>query len=203
MNDRMNQMKKYIRVCRYTLTSFAISLLCNGALLPKLATAVDIHVATSGSDDADGSRQKPFATLHRAQAEARKHSGREPITVWLHKGTHYLERPLRFEAADSGTKDNPVTYRAVGDETVISGGQVLSLNWAPYQDGILQAATPRGLNIDQLFINETRQPMARYPNFDPNIRHFNGFAADAFSKERAAKWKSPSGGYIHAMHRAH
>ena len=31
---------------------------------------------------------------------------------------------------------------------------------------------------------------------------YQGFAADAFSKERAATWANPTGGYIHAMHRS-
>ena len=43
--------------------------------------------------------------------------------------------------------------------------------------------------------------MARYPNFDPDQRIFNGYAADAFSPERASRWADPRGGYIHAMHR--
>jgi hypothetical protein len=42
--------------------------------------------------------------------------------------------------------------------------------------------------------------MARHPNFDPNVRHFNGFSPDAFRAERAARWVDPRGGFIHAMH---
>ena len=44
--------------------------------------------------------------------------------------------------------------------------------------------------------------MARYPNFDPKERHFNGWAKDAFSPERAARWNDPAGGFIHALHAA-
>lgn len=80
---------------------------------------------------------------------------------------------------------------------------MLDLNWIPHDNGIFQAKTPAGLKIDQLFANGERQHMARYPNFAPNVPHFNGFAADAFSRERAARWKAPAGGLIHAMHRAH
>ena len=44
--------------------------------------------------------------------------------------------------------------------------------------------------------------MARYPNYDPQKKTaaYQGYAADAFSKERAANWADPAGGYIHAMH---
>ena len=46
--------------------------------------------------------------------------------------------------------------------------------------------------------------MARYPNYDATktTDAYQGYAADAFSKERAAGWADPTGGYIHAMHRS-
>ena len=46
------------------------------------------------------------------------------------------------------------------------------------------------------------QVLARYPNFDPKAKYFDGYAADAISKERAARWADPAGGYFHAMHPA-
>ena len=57
--------------------------------------------------------------------------------------------------------------------------------------------------MDQLFVNGKRQHMARYPNYDPDVLPLNGYAADAFSPERASRWKDPAGGYIHAMHSKH
>ena len=44
--------------------------------------------------------------------------------------------------------------------------------------------------------------MARYPNFDSTAHFLGGTAADAVSKERAAGWQSPAGGYVHALHRS-
>jgi hypothetical protein len=55
---------------------------------------------------------------------------------------------------------------------------------------------------DQLFVDGERQPLARDPNFDPAERHFNGWASDAISPARAARWKDPRGGFIHALHAA-
>ena len=73
---------------------------------------------------------------------------------------------------------------------------------AALQNGIMQTKVPAGFATDQLFVNGQRRPMARYPNFDPKERIFNGYAADAFSPERAAAWKDPAGGFMHAMHAA-
>ena len=44
---------------------------------------------------------------------------------------------------------------------------------------------PAGLALDQHFVNGVRQPMARYPDFNSAVRPYNGFAADAFSPQRA------------------
>ncbi len=86
---------------------------------------------------------------------------------------------------------------------MISGGVLLKdLKWEPYKDGIMQAKVPAALTTDQLFVDGARQPMARYPNFDPKEHHFNGWSKDAFSPERAARWKDPAGGFIHALHAA-
>jgi len=161
------------------------------------------YVAPGGNDANPGTLAKPFATLQRAREEARNQKA-GGTTVYLREGTYYLPETLIFTAADSGSRDAPVVYRAYEEEKpVISGGVLLAnLKWQPYQDGIMQTKVRAGFATDQLFVNGQRQPMARYPNFDPNERIFNGYAADAFSPARAARWKDPAGGFMHAMHAA-
>ncbi|MBB6053604.1 PDZ domain-containing protein [Armatimonas rosea] len=154
----------------------------------------EFFVAPGGVDSNAGTKARPFATLARAQEAARKAGGG---TVTLRAGTYYLPETLVLTERDSGT-----TWRAArGEEAVVSGGTKLDLAWEPSRGGIWKAATPAGLTLDQLFVNGERQHMARYPNFDPSVRHFNGYAADAFSKERASRWANPTGAFLHAMHR--
>jgi hypothetical protein len=163
-----------------------------------------IHVSPAGDDAHPGTVTQPLATLAAAQRAARALAGRQPLTVWLHGGSYYLTEPIQFTAPDSGTAEAPVVYAAApGERPVISGGTRLDLDWVPYRDGIFSAQVPAGLHVDQLFINGQRQRMARYPNYDPDrpTAPYQGYAADAFSKERAAGWANPVGGYIHAMHR--
>jgi hypothetical protein len=179
-------------------------LLCFSLLLTQLQAA-DFYVSPKGTDNNPGSELKPFKTLSRAQAALRQGQklGTEPCRVYLRGGMYYLNETLKFTAADSGSAAAPVTYLAYKNEKpVISGGLKLDLKWSSYQDGILQAEIPASLKIDQFFCNAKRQHMARYPNFDPKAFPYNGAAADAFSPERAAHWKNPVGGYIHAMHSA-
>ena len=169
----------------------------------EVGQAGSYYVAPGGSDANPGTLAKPFATLQRAQQEVRaqKSAG---ATVHLREGTYYLPETLIFTAGDSGTQDAPVVYLAYEKEKpVISGGVPLTdLQWEPYKDGIMRAKVPSGFTTDQLLANGELEPIARYPNFDPNERIFNGYAEDAFSPERAARWKDPTGGFIHALHAA-
>lgn len=169
----------------------------------------EIHVAPQGDDKNDGTAAKPLASLNIAQLLARAVRG---TTVVIHGGTYRLQRRLDFTHKDEG-----VTFCAAPGETVvITSDRQLDLKWQPFRDGIWQAdlgmqiyayphrpreARPQyKLRIDELFVNGQRQRMARYPNFDPAIRPFGGFAADAISRERAARWANPVGGYLHALH---
>ncbi|MCH5375741.1 MAG: signaling protein, partial [Planctomycetes bacterium] len=164
------------------------------ALAP--AVAGEIHVGPNGDDSNAGTPDQPLRTFAAAQQLARKQNAR---TVLFHEGTYYLPATIVITPEDSG-----ITYASAPGETVVlSGGLRLDLPWQPYRDGILQAATPAGLVIDQLFLDGRRQHMARYPNYDPYARPYNGASADAFGPERAARWADPAGGFIHAMHRAH
>ncbi|MHC1769944.1 MAG: PDZ domain-containing protein [Verrucomicrobiia bacterium] len=157
-------------------------------------------VAPAGNDANPGTLEKPFATLRRAQQAVRQ----KPGSVWLRGGTHYLAEPLVFTPLDSGTEAAPVVYQAYQDEQpVISGGVNLeNLDWQPYRDGIYHAKVPADLRTEEIFVNGERQILARYPNFDPTAQYFDGFAADAISTDRAARWAKPVGGYFHAMHPA-
>ncbi|HSM76756.1 MAG TPA: hypothetical protein VLT57_03990, partial [Bryobacteraceae bacterium] len=158
------------------------------------------YVATDGSDVNPGTLEQPFASLVRAQKAVRQ----KPGIVWLRGGTYYLPRTLVFSAEDSGTKANPVVFQAYRKEQpIVSGGIKLdNLDWRPYRNGIFQAEVPEDLRTEEIFINGERQNLARYPNFNSAAEYFGGFAADAISPERAARWAEPAGGYFHAMHPA-
>src|SRR6266849_304554 len=166
-----------------------------------VAHAADFWVGPQGKDANPGTKARPFATFVAAQRAVAQRKGSGPVTVHFLGGTYYLPQTVAFTDKDSGSKDSPITYMAdEGAEAVISGGTRLSLQWKPWRGEIMQARVPSGMESDQLFVNGERQRMARYPNFDPTAQYFDGWAPDAFSKERAARWADPSGGFIHAMH---
>jgi hypothetical protein len=182
---------------------FKISTFLVLCLMLDVANAADIYVSPNGNDSNEGTKKKPFATILAAKNAASKYAGKELVTVHVADGVYYLPETLVFKPEDSGSEKFPVIYKADNEgQAVLSGGTLLNLKWGEYQDGIFKATTPENLKVDQLFINGTNQRMARYPNYDASKKTdcYQGYAADAFSKERAAGWENPKGAYIHAMH---
>jgi len=170
------------------------------------ATGREFYVSPGGKDTSPGTREEPFATLARARDAVRRAKAAEkgPIRVYLRGGTYYLSEPVVFTPEDSGTKDAPIVYQACeGEQSVLSGGVRLDLKWTAHKDGIMKAEVPAAaqgkLAFTQLFVNGGRQPLARYPNYDPNRRPFGGVAPDAISPERVKRWANPVGAFVHAL----
>lgn len=171
----------------------------------KSSVAMDVYVSTSGDDANPGTRDQPVASFEAAKKLARKSAGKEAVTIHIGDGTYFLRDTLKLSHADSGTAENPVVWKAENEGgAIISGGVLLKTDWQSYRDGIFKTKVPAGLEIDQVFVAGKRQHMARYPDYDPNAttKAWQGFSADAFSPARAARWKDPEGGFIHAMHKS-
>ncbi|MGC8828190.1 MAG: right-handed parallel beta-helix repeat-containing protein [Verrucomicrobiia bacterium] len=180
----------------------SIGFICCG--LARGLGAVEIWVdAATGSDKNTGLRSQPLRSFQEAVLRVKSNPlrGKEPIIVWFREGKYYLENTIVIDSGVSGEKGAPVKFAAAaGEKAVISGGRRLELKWSDYgNSGILVADTPGGLQFDQLFLNGKRQILARYPNKNPEIRIFKGYARDAISPERVKRWKDPSGGYLHAL----
>ncbi len=162
----------------------------------------DLYVSVKGNDGNPGIKSKPFASIDRALSAARKVSG--TVFIKLYGGTYYLNKPVVFTSADARKDNEPLTVTSVDHQkAIISGGTLLhGLNWTPYKNGIWQAKIAQDFVFDELFVNGKLQHMARYPNYDALAQIMGGTAADAISKGRAARWASPAGGYVHALHEA-
>ena len=165
--------------------------------------ATELYVSPSGNDEANGTQAAPLATVTEAQKRMRAAGAADGGTVYLEDGVYYLSDTLVFEPQDSGSEGKPVVYKALNEGgAVLSGGILLELEWALQDGGVYVAGTPKGLDIDQLFINGEQQRMARFPNYDASLKDspYQGYSQEAFSQERAANWADPAGAYIHAMH---
>ena len=165
----------------------------------SLLAQTNIYVSPKGNDASKGTLTKPFVSISKAVAEARKTKGK--VVVNLVEGTYYLNQPIVFTSDDSKKENESLTLTNFENRKVtIKGSVALNLKWKAYKNGIWQAKVEQDLIFDELFVNGRLQRMARYPNYDPKAQYYGGTAADAVSKERTARWKSPEGGYVHALH---
>lgn len=178
--------------------------------MPLLIKSQTIYVSQDGNDKNPGTLQKPVLSFQKAQWLARKLPYNDSVRVIFKKGNYYLPETVEFTPEDNKVS---VTYMAEEEgKVILSGGSLLTLKWKPAGEGIYSAGVPGNLAIDQLYINGIRQRMARFPNaiegknvfdaWDLNHRAKSDPANDPLNPERVARWKNPSGGYIHAMHSA-
>ncbi len=166
-----------------------------------LLSQTNIYVSPKGNDANRGTQIKPFASIEKAMAAVRKTTG--PVVICLLQGTYHLKKPIVFTSEDSRKENEPLTITNFkNQEVIINGGVPLNLKWEKHKNGIWKAVLKQDIIFDELFVNGQLQRMARYPNFDSTARFLGGTAADAVSKERTARWRSPAGGYVHALHRS-
>ncbi len=98
--------------------------LCAGWAISPLAAETKFFVSPSGNDAATGlSQGEAFATIGRARDEVRKRMGsgglpKGPVVVEILEGVYPLSASITFEKEDSGSRNNPVVYRAAQDQKV-------------------------------------------------------------------------------------
>jgi hypothetical protein len=156
-------------------------------------------VSVKGNDQNIGTKENPFASISRAQAEARNRKGN--VIIYIREGVYYLKEPIVFRPEDSrGEKEMLILKAYAGEKVVLSGGQPFALQWRDYKNGIKQASVNDNIQLDELFVNGILQHMARFPNYNLKAKFFNGASKEAISPEHIKKWKNPEGGYIHALH---
>ncbi|MBI5690421.1 MAG: right-handed parallel beta-helix repeat-containing protein [Verrucomicrobia bacterium] len=156
------------------------------------ASAADLYVAPTGNDawsgtlpePAAGGRDGPFASLERARDEIRHRraagAASERYIVHLRAGRYSLGRTVQFDARDSGTPTAPVEWRAYrGERPLIVGGRSIR-GFTMHEGKILRADVAaqgfRGVTFRMLLCDGRQQPLARYPNFDPQNPYGGGWA---------------------------
>jgi parallel beta-helix repeat protein len=123
------------------------------------------YVATNGSDGADGSVSRPFATLQRAQLAMQQSSVK---VTQINAGTYYLTSPLTLNSLDQGE-----TWEAApGATVVLSGGQALT-GWANEGNGIYSASAARPVGLDLEIAGVRQLPAAL--GYDPQRPFISGW----------------------------
>lgn len=167
--------------------------------------SITLYVSTVGNDLSDGLLPEPssaiangpFATIQRARNEAKKirnkHKINTAINILIRSGIYFLKSPLTLDSLDSGSLKYPVIFKAYKNENVIfSGGRLLKNCTSKMPNRIVcntQNLTFNQLNLFknnkrmstnmppfELFINNRRMPLARWPDYNQQAREINAWA---------------------------
>lgn len=144
-----------------------------GLLLPApvFATAV-IWVSPDGNDRADGTQERPFATLSRARDAVRERVGqglRDDVAIRLRGGVYRLEETLELTSADLGDGSYMITLAGhPGEKVVVSGARLLPSAWRSLGNGHWVLTLPEARNgawtFRSLFRGRVSLPRAREPD---------------------------------------
>ena len=146
-------------------------------LLAPLAAlhAAELYVAPNGSDTASGTLAAPLRTIQRAFEQAAPGD-----TISLREGTYREAVSLKNK---SGKEGAPITLTACkGEKAVLSGLDVLKLEWkATSQPGVYAAAFDAP-SVRQLFYNGKPMLEARWPNVPKDANgDWNFFAPEVWA----------------------
>jgi hypothetical protein len=108
--------------------------------------AAQLFVSIDGSDLNPGTRAKPFATLERARDEVRRLRLADRLkggaTIWLGSGDYVRTNAFELTAADSGTANAPIVWRAAEGENVRLLGARKLAGFHPVTDPKVLARLP-------------------------------------------------------------
>jgi len=159
----------------------------------------EIYVSQNEVANANGSKAAPFSNISEAikkATEIKSANAEAEVVINILPGTYHLSEAINIPASLSG-----LTIKGAGaSEVSIKGSQVLEAKWKTFSNNVFVTNVPAGLDFDQFLVNGKPQILARYPNYDESAQYWQGYAADAISKERVATWANPEGAIFNALH---
>lgn len=173
----------------------SVMLLCCGW---GTAVAADLYVSPKGSDDAEGSKDHPLATLSAARDAVRKLRKDQDVTVWLGGGDYHFDAPFRLGREDSGVSPHTVTYRAIEGETprLLGGRRLNAADFHPVTDPATLARIPRDLRGKIVELDLTKAGVRNAGPY-PEVFHDSGFMAGLFQDGRRLPLaRYPKKGYM-------
>lgn len=153
---------------RLNLSVFLIFL----ALISSARAATVIWVAPQGRDDADGTQERPLATLHGAQLKLRSlvaQGLKDEATVRLRGGDYFLPKTMELTPDDLGDGSFRITFHAhQGERVTLSGARVLPGGWQALGDDLWVLSLPESKGgawvFRSLFRSGASLPRAREPD---------------------------------------
>lgn len=182
-------MKRIISIIMSVLLLLSIGTMNVFAKGEVKTEAYRIYVSTSGNDNGDGSKENPFASVKRAKEYVKTlDKSKGDIVVEIGDGTYFLDEPLVFDEADSGSENSTVRYVAGENATpVLSGGKKAEGTWKDEGNGIYSIPFERAEKLRSLYVNGNRCFMTS------NIVKAQGGTNKTVINEGQAEWAWTTG----------
>ena len=131
-------------------------------MVPTRAAPITLHIAPNGSDLADGSARRPFASPERARDALRELKKSQTLSdgavVLVHGGQYAAIHSFTLAAQDSGTSNAPIIYRAASGEKPVFSGGIRLTGFVKMIDAALAARLPEAARGRVWQCNVTNQP---------------------------------------------
>jgi hypothetical protein len=180
----------FVKIFHHIIFVAGIVFIC----FPLFANSHEIFVSPAGNDTNTGARDTPFQTLNRACETAATTKTNDSIIITLSGGIYKLDKPLSLTSKNSGSINAPFVIRGMaGNGVVLCGGVELKTalsqpcnkqdiaagidrqyiskirKWKFEDIGISDTGFWSMANmyksiIPQLFYNDKRMVLARWPN---------------------------------------
>ncbi|EMI58469.1 right-handed parallel beta-helix repeat-containing protein [Rhodopirellula sallentina] len=146
MTDRLLYFRRLFLLACFIAIGSSASNLIDSANTGQ-AAAAEIYMSPDGDDQNAGTKNAPLKSLA-AAADAvlacQPGPGQQPITVWISGGRYATTDTVTFDKRFAGTRENPITFRAVeGEVPVFDSGISVSLeNASPAESPDVIALLP-------------------------------------------------------------
>ena len=162
------------------LTVLAVSQTLTSPTFASEVIVSKYYVATTGSDDNDGSYAKPFRHI---QTAADKMSAGDITYI---RGGNYFEQVNLSRV--NGTKENPYNFKSYQDEKVTLDGTIdINSPWKKYRGNIYQTTVEQ--DVWQLFVGNKSMTSARWPNG-------NWYDGSVWDKSKSMMWPEKGRGKL-------
>ncbi|MBR5427725.1 MAG: right-handed parallel beta-helix repeat-containing protein [Clostridia bacterium] len=127
----------------------------NGSFAKRAPVMAEFYVNTDGSDDGNGGKDSPFATLGRARDAVREISSdmTGDIVVHIAGGEYALSETLSFDERDGATNGFSIRYVGEGNAMIWGGEKLGGFELFDEEKDIWRAKVPDGASFRQLYLN--------------------------------------------------
>ncbi len=146
----------------------------------------ELYVSLDGNDNAKGTEEAPFATIKRAQKEARELAPEMDgnIVINIAPGYYNIDETIVLNEEDSGRNGYNIIYRGSSEEETIIGSGVEVKGWEKTDNELWRAYVPELKETRRLSINGYAASRARskyvYKIVDQFINPDSDYVLDGF-----------------------